>query len=409
MSAPFIGYADYHSVHGCDCPYGICKCSECCTAKPFTCVNCGQSFHDDSLVSVKHPGHKNWCAYYQADPRHEDDESSSDNNNRARSSMFNPITIFIYICAAYVQWVLLSIVAWVSHLGLRCPQLQPFLAANGYPSNSGAKNLFSFLQHNIPHAILFVLPHSLLLPKTLKKYCGQYGRLLYNLMAAFSLHFFLYNFQPLQTPVLMNLPIPHSVHVVTSITMLSFAGYSFCTSPQTMDLLGVNVLLSRKGSSKGSKGSKGSSKGSSKGNSKGSKGSSQRGAGAPAGMDAITWMGICTWRKGEELGSGMFAFVTFTGLSILPQQLTIGDVIVRSVAAIYLRFRSHAFRRWISNIESAHHATWLLRASLLAGFLLTAWQMEELRGDVAILIGFFALTLVGILMYFEKPTNTRTD
>ena len=203
-------------------------------------------------------------------------------------------------------------------------------------------------------------------------------------MAAFSLHFFLYNFQPLQTPVLMNLPIPQSVHVVTSITMLSFAGYSFCTSPQTMDLLGVNALLSRKGSSKGSKGS------------------SQRGAGAPAGMDAITWMGICTWRKGEELGSGMFAFVTFTGLSILPQQLTIGDVIVRSVAAIYLRFRSHAFRRWISNIESAHHATWLLRASLLAGFLLTAWQMEELRGDVAILIGFFALTLVGILMYFEK-------
>ena len=167
-----------------------------------------------------------------------------------------------------------------------------------------------------------------------------------------------------------------------------------------MDLLGVNALLSRKGSSKGSEGSSKGSKGI-KG-SKGSKGSSQLGAGAPAGMDAITWMGICTWRKGEELGSGMFAFVTFTGLPILPQQLTVGDVIVRSVAAIYLRFRSHAFRRWISNIESAHHATWLLRASLLAGFLLTAWQMEELRGDVAILIGFFALTLVGILMYFEK-------
>ena len=89
MSAPFVGYADYHSVHGCNIlgrsnllsgSGGSCRCGECCTAKPFTCVNCGQSFHDDSLVSVKHPGHKNWCDHYQADPKNEDDESSSDTN-----------------------------------------------------------------------------------------------------------------------------------------------------------------------------------------------------------------------------------------------------------------------------------------------------------------------------------------
>jgi len=37
------------------------------------------------------------------------------------------------------------------------------------------------------------------------------------------------------------------------------------------------------------------------------------------GMDAITWMGITVW----ELG-GPVAFVLFTGVSILPQNLSLG-------------------------------------------------------------------------------------
>ena len=41
-------------------------------------------------------------------------------------------------------------------------------------------------------------------------------------------------------------------------------------------------------------------------------------------MDAITWMGVCAWRKG-----GVWGFMAFTGLSILPQTLTLGDVLSR--------------------------------------------------------------------------------
>ena len=284
-------------------------------------------------------------------------------------------TTFTAITAIYIQWILISIVAWVSHLGFRCQHLQPFLAANGYPSNNGAPDTLSFLKYNIPNAILFVLPHSLLLPKTLRKYFGKHGRLLYNLMAAMSLHLFLYNFKPLQTPILMHLPIYKELHVFTSVSMLAFASYSFCTAPETYDLLGINLSLSRK---------------------------NPEGRRAPTSMDAITWMGICTWRKGEELGSGVLAFVLFTGLSILPQDLTLGDVVVRSVAAIYLRYRSKAFRKWIEQIEGAHHATWMLRAGLLSGALYTAWKMNEIKGSNAVLIEVLAVCLVFVLRHFEK-------
>ena len=159
------------------------------------------------------------------------------------------------------------------------------------------------------------------------------------------------------------------------MSMLIFAAYSFCTAPETYDLLGVNLSLSRK---------------------------NPTGRRAPISMDAITWMGICTWRKGEQFGSGILAFVLFTGLSILPQELTLGDVLVRSVAAIYLRYRSKAFRTWVEQIEAAHHATWMLRAGLLSGALYTAWNMNEIKGSSAILIAVLAVTLVVVLRHFEK-------
>ena len=80
-----------------------------------------------------------------------------------------------------------------------------------------------------------------------------------------------------------------------------------------------------------------------------------------AGMDAITWMGVTTWRLG---GAG--AFVLFTGLSIIPAKLTLGDCITRCIAAIYLRQRSRSFRGWVEKIEDIHLFTWILRGLLLS-------------------------------------------
>ena len=81
-------------------------------------------------------------------------------------------------------------------------------------------------------------------------------------------------------------------------------------------------------------------------------------------MDAITWMGVTAWKWGGPAG-----FVLFTGLSIIPARLTLGDCVTRCVAAVYLRQRSRSFREWVDKIEGAHLLTWVLRAGLLGAAL----------------------------------------
>ena len=52
-------------------------------------------------------------------------------------------------------------------------------------------------------------------------------------------------------------------------------------------------------------------------------------------MDIITWQALVVHNVG-----GASAFVLFSGLSILPRRLTFSDLVVRAVAALYLRMRS---------------------------------------------------------------------
>ena len=311
---------------------------------------------------------------------HSQDETVRGGGQVKRKSGFSLLlrpridVFFAYACASYTIWVLISTVAWISHLGYRVPSLQPLIAAKGYPSNRSCPEgkIWEFFRENVPTALVFVLPHSLLTPKRLRTIFGRHGRLLYNVMAAVTLHMFLLTFKPLKSPVLMELPIKKEIHNFTSISMLLCAAYAFCRAPETYDMLGVNSSLSRGGPR------------------------------APANMDAITWMGVCAWRKG-----GVWGFIAFTGLSILPQTLTLGDVLSRGVAATYLRLRSKSFRRWVGSIPGAHHATWILRATLLTLALFTAWRLGEISGRNACVIESLATSLALILTAAEKERDRR--
>ena len=175
--------------------------------------------------------------------------SARKSTNGTRKSV-SPLSVFIaYSLAFYTMWVLLSTVAWISHLGYRVPWLQPLIAAKGYPSNRSCPEgkIWEFFKENVPTALVFVLPHSLLTPKRLRTIFGRHGRLLYNGMAAVTLHMFLLTFKPLKSPVLMELPIKKEIHNFTSISMLLCAAYAFCRAPETYDMLGVNSSLSRGG------------------------------------------------------------------------------------------------------------------------------------------------------------------
>ncbi|CAL6291944.1 unnamed protein product [Bathycoccus prasinos] len=145
---------------------------------------------------------------------------SQDETVRGAGQVKRKDVFVAYACASYTIWVLISTVAWISHLGYRVPSLQPLIAAKGYPSNrscpegkiweffradgclAGRKKqnrVFAFivkrfrvfrapLHRNVPTALVFVLPHSLLTPKRLRTIFGRHGRLLYNVMAAVTLH-----------------------------------------------------------------------------------------------------------------------------------------------------------------------------------------------------------------------------
>jgi hypothetical protein len=112
-------------------------------------------------------------------------------------------------------------------------------------------------------------------------------------------------------------------------------------------------------------------------------------------------MGVTTWRLG---GAG--AFVLFTGLSIIPRELTLGDCITRCIAAVYLRQRSRSFREWVDKIEGIHLLTWILRATLLSFACYGALrQGSEITTVITILAG--AGLLAGILRLAESEEHTK--
>lgn len=234
-------------------------------------------------------------------------------------------------------------VAWVSHLGRRAPWIAAYLVARGHPSNPPADGIVSFFARNVPLALVFALPHSLLRPARLYRapYIGRFGRLLYNILSAVTLHIFLLGFTPLSSPVVMVLPLPEKFHALLSVSCLFAAVSAFLVTPETWGLLGAGQLLGWSGRWRSN---------------------------PERGMDAITWMGVTAWRAGDAVGgpiTGALAFVAFTGISILPSELTLGDCLTRFIAAVYLRQRSRSFRVWVDSIEGAHLLGWGIRAGLL--------------------------------------------
>ena len=147
------------------------------------------------------------------------------------------------------------------------------------------------------------------------------------------------------------LPFPKLTHVCLSVGFLAFAMLSMVFEPETYGLLGVGQIL---------------------------KWSPRYATPPPNNMDAITWMGVNSWRGGVKVGGLLFknkpglakafggaCFVLFTGVSILPATLTFGDCLTRGVAAFYLRRRSKSFRKWVASVEGAHLMTWAIRGCLL--------------------------------------------
>lgn len=101
--------------------------------------------------------------------------------------------------------------------------------------------------------------------------------------------------------------------------------------------------------------------------------------------------------------SGSTGFVLFTGLSILPSSLSLGDCITRGIAALYLRVRSKGFRDWVGRIEGAHLLTWLMRGTLLA------CAIRGASGGWIDGIGFVfgALFMASVLRWAESDANVN--
>lgn len=271
-------------------------------------------------------------------------------------------TLFAWLFAvpavAYIYWVLFGVVAWVQHLGddaravgwHEFPKYLP--GSGGLEKLDAVDSLVPFLMHNVPLGILFVGQHTFLSINRLERWRvpSCWARLLYSVCSAAVLHFFLVHFKPLRTQLLFVMPIPQLARFCGGMVCLVVAALCMLLEPRTWALLGASQAL---------------------------KLSSTFGTQSlfmlPGGqMDAITWMGKCMHSIFGNLG-----FVLFSGISIIPYRTNLGDVVVRAVAAFYLRKRSPSFRVWVHQIEQAHLLTWALRAGL---FLLAMWNWEGISG-----------------------------
>jgi hypothetical protein len=109
---------------------------------------------------------------------------------------------------------------------------------------------------------------------------------------------------------------------------------------------------------------------------------------------------------------GAIAFVLFTGVSILPKELTFGDCLTRGVAAFYLRRRSKSFRDWVASVEGAHLATWGIRACLLlAAFRAAAEYDVSTKSDGKMspaAAAACAAATAALLRFAERRSERRT-
>merc|ERR1711933_467910 len=55
--------------------------------------------------------------------------------------------------------------------------------------------------------------------------------------------------------------------------------------------------------------------------------------------------------------------------SIVPRRIRADDVLMRLVAAVYLRLRSSHFRKYSVEIEQSHNLAWAVRAAMAIGSL----------------------------------------
>ena len=233
------------------------------------------------------------------------------------------------------------------------------LAAQANPLRREPEGLWQVVKAGGPPGVTFIITHSFFRPAQLTRLgAGRYAQLLYCLSSAVVLHWFLVAFVPHDSPVVFRLDdvIPPVVHAFLSLGCLVVAFLALLLNQSTYTLLGVPQALGRPPDR----------------------------ASLEAGMDIITWQGVLMYRLG-----GAAAFIAFSGLSILPAQVTASDLVVRVVAALYLRQRSKSFRRWVDKIEAVHLFTWILRLALALLALTSGRQAGEGGG------GMFALFAIG--------------
>lgn len=162
------------------------------------------------------------------------------------------------------------------------------------------------------------------------------ARLFYCFASAITLHWFMLKYVSIGAAPLLTLPISADIHFYFSSICMSFAIVSYLSAPETWAMLGTSQVLEW------------NKNGPIQYNIPG------------IGMDAISWMALTVVRAG-----GPIAFIAFSGLSIIPHESTLGDLIMRVSAAIYLRLFSKAFREFVEELHKWHLTTWLLRLSIV--------------------------------------------
>lgn len=302
-----------------------------------------------------------------------------------------------HACVAYVVWVLFGVLAFVTHLGddlltvastcgsrgdsgsqsarlgvwAQCSPaharllvaLASLLPAGGRGDPDRAVDSWpDFFHTNVVLAAIFVGQHSMMrllknvevdkvrpLPFMMSLRWLK-SRVAYNLFSALTLHLFLIKYLPYRSedpifgfvPSELELPISAEIHALFALMVMIPCFGIFLANPGTHRLLYGDVP------DEGGKRPKNST------------------------IDAITQMANSVHKR-----AGLLGFILFSGMSIVPKTIYIDDVVVRVVAAVYLRQRSPHFRAFSKRVAGSHEAAWVVRALMIGSALfarLSRWD-----------------------------------
>lgn len=234
---------------------------------------------------------------------------------------------FLWLVDLYISFLLLAVVLFSAKVGQDALEIgfhrtRSFLPAQGHPNQVLVCDdqiifqcILPYFAWNLPLAAIFIVQHSVL-KRPLQRFGS--GRRVYSFTSALCLHLFMAFYKDLEVEGL-SLDLAHlgisswrHFSASSAVILVSFVTFAAHRNGSWFRAILFGDFTKTQGGCPR----------------------------CPVNMDVFTGMGICVYKE-----LGWTGFLLFNAFSIIPRRITLGDVVMRLCAGIYLWTMKSGHRR----------------------------------------------------------------